>query len=231
MTPPVTVSGRAAIALAILTFTSPSWSQAPSIDWDLNDAIRQIERQAKDFDSAMARIELVRTDADGNETRRSTGTVFVGDDGDIRYNVDGGDRVILVDRNTVRIHTPSAKQVEEYSLRKHKDRLEPFVRLGFSTTGKDLEDDYLLTIRGEETIGSSRTLFLELTPEKNSVREIVRLVRLWIDQASWMPVKQEFNSTNGQTLTLTYTGMARNLKLNPDLFRARWPRGTDRVRK
>jgi outer membrane lipoprotein-sorting protein len=129
-------------------------------------------------------------------------------------------------------HCYQTKTVEEYSLRKHKNRLEPFFRLGFSTTGRDITDDYLATIRGEEDIGDSRTLVLELTPERDSVRETVRLVRLWIDQSSWMPVRQSFSSTkDGTTLTLTYTGMARNLKLNPDLFRDDWPKGTEEIRK
>ena len=64
------------------------------------------------------------------------------------------------------------------------------------------------------------------------MRETVRLVRLWIDQASWMPVRQEFSRTNdGSKVTNTFTGMARNLQLRPDLFQDDWPRGTEKVRK
>ena len=65
-----------------------------------------------------------------------------------------------------------------------------------------------------------------------NVRETVRLIRLYIDQAFWMPVRQVFKSTkDGTTLTMTYTGMARNLELKPELFRDKWPRGTNKVRK
>ena len=211
---------------------STTWAQAPSISWSLDEAISQIERQAKDFDTAMARIELVRTADDGTEISKSTATGFFRDDGNMRYNVDGGTRVIFVDRNTVSDYNAETSTVEEYSLRKHKDRLEPFVRLGFSTTGKDMKKDYLITIIGEENIGDSRTVVMELTPERDNVRETVRLVRLYIDQASWMPVRQVFKSTaDGTTLTMTYTGMARNLKLKPELFRDKWPRGTKTIRK
>ena len=95
-----------------------------------------------------------------------------------------------------------------------------------------MERDYLVTILGEEEIGDSRTVVMELTPEGKNVRETVRLIRLYIDQASWMPVRQVFESTADRTtLTLTYTGMARNLKLKPELFRDRWPRGTEKIRK
>ena len=217
---------------AVLVALQPASAQAPKINWSLDEAIQQIERQAKDFETGMARVETVRTGDDGTEISRSTGTGFIHRDGDMRYNIDGGKRVTFVDNHTVSQYNAEARTVEEYSLRKHKDRLEPFARLGFSTTGKDMKDDYLITIIGEEEIGSSRALVMELTPEKDSVRETVRLVRLYIDQASWMPVRQVFKSTkDGTTLTITYTGMARNLDLKPELFRDRWPRGTDTVKK
>ena len=216
----------------LLLASSPTWAQAPSINWSLDSAIRQIERQAKDFETAMARVEVVREADDGSESSKTTGTGFIHKDGDMRYNIDGGQLVTFVDKNTVSHYDASAATVEEYSLRKHKDRIEPFARLGFSTTGEDMEKDYLITIVGEEEIGDSRTVVMELTPESESVRETVRLVRLYIDQASWMPVRQVFKATSdGATVTITYTGMARNLDLKPELFRDRWPRGTDTIKK
>jgi outer membrane lipoprotein-sorting protein len=193
--------------------------------------MRQIGRQANDFSSAMARVESVTTDRDGNEVSRSTGTGFIRKDGHMRYNADDDGIITLVDRSKVMVFDAEAGQVREYSLRKHKDRLEPFFRLGFSTTGKDLKSDYLLTILGEEKIGDTRALVIELTPKRDSVRETVRLVVLWIDQSSWMPRRQEFSSTrDGTKVTINYSEMARNLKLNPDLFKEKWPRGTEKVR-
>jgi len=220
------------ISGAILLAANTAWAQAPAIDWSLDDAIRQIERQAKDFDTAMARVEQVRTADDGTEVSKSTGTGFIHKDGDMRYNIDGGQLVTFVDRHTVSHYNAGTSTVEEYSLSKHKDRLEPFVRLGFSTTGSDMKKDYLITIVGEEDIGDARTVVMELTPERDSVRETVRLIRLYIDQASWMPVRQVFKSTaDSTTLTMTYTGMARNLELKPELFRDKWPKGTETIRK
>jgi len=216
----------------LLLVANMAWAQAPAISWSLDAAIRQIERQAEDFDTCMARVETVRTADDGSEISRSTGTGFIHRDGDMRYNIDGGQLVTFVDNNTVSHYNAETATVEEYSLRKHKDRLEPYARLGFSTTGKDMERDYLITIIGEEEIGDARTVVIELTPESNSVRETVRLVRLYIDQASWMPVRQVFKATSDSTtLTITYTGMARNLDLKPELFRDKWPRGTDTIKK
>lgn len=57
-------------------------------------------------------------------------------------------------------------------------------------------------------------------------------MQLWIDQASWMPAQQIISDTqSGDTLTVTYTHMARNLKLKPELFKASWPRGTQKIKR
>ena len=208
-------------------------AQSPEIRWTLDDALKQIDRQAGDFKTALARIEVVRTDRDGNEVRSGTGTGFVNEDGEIRYNIDDPDgRVLLLTSRDVYIYTHDRALVEQYSLSKHKSRLEPYVRLGFSTTGKHLKDDYIVTSLGEHDIGESRALGLELTPKKEKAREIVAEIELWIDQASWMPTRHVISDTqSGDTLTVTYTHMARNLKLKPELFKTSWPRGTQKIKR
>lgn len=226
----VGTTARSFTAMLCLTMPMVVWSQAPVIEWDLDDALREVERQARNFNSALARVEVKRFDAQGNETSSKTGNIYFSKDGKIRFDLDDGNTTLLVERTRLFIYDATAGQVEQYSLSKHKDRLEPFVRLGFSTTGKELKNGYLLTSLGEEQISGSRTLGIEMTPKKEKVRETAGGVRLWIDQATWMPKRQEIKDTSAnQTLVITYSNMARNLKLNPDLFKAKWPRGTKRV--
>ena len=228
------ISGfRFFFALCFAFLVAPTVSaQTPAIEWTLDDALREVERQADDFSSALARVEVVRLDADGNEVSSRAGNIYISADGKIRFDLDDGKHSLLVEKNRVSVYDASLEQVEQYSLSKHKDRLEPFVRLGFSTTGKDLKEGYLLTSLGEEQISESRTLGIEMTPKKEKVRETAGGVRLWIDQGSWMPKRQEIKDTAAnQTLVITYSNMARNLKLNPDLFKAKWPRGTKRINK
>ena len=208
-----------------------AYAQMPDIDWELDDAIKQIDGQADNFETAMARVDFKVVDKDGNIVTKHSGNGFIRKDGDMRYMQDGGNRTVVVLGNTVSDYDAAAKTVTEYSLRDGK-RLESYYRLGFSIAGRDMKDRYLLTIVGEEEVGDRRALVLELTPERDDDRAVVGKIRLWIDQASWMPVRQVFKSTkDNTTLTITYTGMARNLDLKPELFRDRWPRGTDTVKK
>lgn len=218
-----------AVALAAL-FAGYSMADGPRISWDLEDALKQVDRQADDFKTAMARVEVVRRDLNGEELSREAGTIFMDKSGKIRIDADSPkNRTYIVTKGDLYIHYPEEKRVEVYSLSRHKDRIEPFMRLGFTDSGKDLKDGYLLTSLGERDIGDSRTLGLELTPEKEKARAVMGKAQLWIDQSSWAPAQQVFTaSSRGEEITLTYTYMARNLQLNPDLFSTRWPRGTDK---
>jgi outer membrane lipoprotein-sorting protein len=217
------------IAATVLA-AAPAIADGPKITWELKDALKQIDRQADDFETAMARVEIVRRDMGGTELSRETGTVFMDRYGKIRLDADApNQRTLLVTKSYLYIHYPAEKRVESYKLSKHKGRMEPFIRLGFTDSGKDLEDGYLLTAIGERDIGSNRTLGLELTPEKEKTRAVMGKAQLWIDQASWTPAQQVITaSSRGEEITLTYSFVARNLELNPDLFDNKWPRGTDK---
>ena len=72
------------VAGALLVTTGAAQAQDPEIQWDLDDALKQVDRQADDFDTAMARVELVRSDRYGNEMERMEGVAFLNEDGDLR---------------------------------------------------------------------------------------------------------------------------------------------------
>lgn len=217
--------------IGMLALWSPTvFADMPKIDWSLDDAIRQIDQQAENFESAMAQVAFVGTGSDGAVAESIAGYGFINEDGDMRFNQDGGNRVVVVDRKTVSDYDKAAGTVTEYSLSKHKNRLEPYYRFGFSVPVRDMQDRYLFTILGEEEVGEMRTLVFELTPTKDAERAVIAKIRLWIDQGSWMPRRQEFSLADRSTTTVDYTAVARNLRLNPDLFKDSWPRGTKKVK-
>ncbi|MFT7287011.1 MAG: outer membrane lipoprotein-sorting protein [Halieaceae bacterium] len=211
---------------------SASLADDPTIAWELNDALKQIDRQADNFASAMAHVTIVRTDRSGTEIERLEGVSFANDDGDMRISVSAPEsRVYLMDSRDLYVYLPDQQLVQEYYLPKHPERVVPFMRLGFSETGRDLRDDYIVSAIGERFIGDRRTLGLDLTPKSDKERARVNRIQLWIDQASWMPVEQIIEATaSGEKTTVLFANMARNLKLNPDLFKRKWPRGTKKTK-
>ena len=207
--------------------------RAQDITWTIDGALEQISYQAKNFKTAMGKVDARWTDVDGKETRKSVGITYINADGEIRFQLEGDDgSTVLLNSKYLYVYEPARALVEEYQLSKHPERLAPFVQLGFSTTGEDLQRDYLVTLLGDDTIGDRRVVALELTPKNDQVRQTVGKVQLWIDQASWLPVRQVIDHTsNGETLTVNYVNTSRNLKLSTNLFDAKWPKGTQKIKK
>jgi len=224
---------KSILTLLFATVAVALAAQAQDITWTKDGALEQISYQAKNFKTAMGKVDARWTDVDGKETRKSVGTTYINADGEIRFQLEGDDgSTMLVNSKYLYIYEPARALVEEYQLLQHPERLAPYVVLGFSTTGEDLERDYLVTLLGEDAIGDRRVIGLELTPKDDAVRQNVSKIQLWIDQASWLPVTQVIDHTsNGETLTVNYANTSRNLKLNTSLFDANWPKGTQKIKK
>ena len=225
---------RLIVGAAILCVAQAATTATNELGWTLDSALAQIDRQAQDFNTALADVEAQWQAAGADQPHRTaSGRLYVNKEGVLRFKVESPEqRTVLVTKSEVQDYDPVRALVDRYSLSKHKARLEPYARLGFTTTGKDLRDDYLVTLLGEDFVNGRRIVGLELTPKKERAREVVARLQLWIDQASWMPVKQVIvHVASGDTLTVTYYGMARNLKLNPDLFKAKWPKGTQQLKR
>ncbi len=221
------------VLLFSVAVTSSLQAQENELGWTMKSALKQLDRQGSDLETVLAQINIEWSgEAQGLDGIR-TGRIYFNDDGDFRIAGETPKKkTLLLEGRKLHMYDPAASQVTEVSLSRDKGRLEPYMRLGFSITGRDLDDDFLITFAGESDIGDRRTLTLELTPKRDEVRAIVSKIEIAFDQASWLPARQIISHTSGtQTLTVTYTGTARNLNLNPELFRAKWPRGTDKVRK
>ena len=64
---------QAALGAVFVFGATMTIADMPSIDWDLDDAIRQIDGQADDFESAMARVEVSTTASDGSTITSHSG--------------------------------------------------------------------------------------------------------------------------------------------------------------
>jgi outer membrane lipoprotein-sorting protein len=218
------------LAAALMLSSQATAQQNNELGWTMDRAIRQLDRQGSDLESVLSEVDVEWAGIAEDPDRIRSGRIYINARGEFRISVDQPKtRVILMKGNTVYHYDKEAARVDEYSLSRHKNRLEPYVPIGFTTTGKELEKDFLITFIGEEVIGDRRTLGLELTPESNRMREVVAKIQIWFDEASWLPARQVImQAGGGATMTVDYRGTARNLTLNPDLFDDDWPRGTDR---
>jgi len=163
---------RLIVGAAILCVAQTATTATNELGWTLDSALAQIDRQAQDFNTALADVEAQWQAAGADQPHRTaSGRLYVNKEGVLRFKVESPEqRTVLVTKSEVQDYDPVRALVDRYSLSKHKTRLEPYARLGFTTTGKDLRDDYLVTLLGEDFVSGRRIVGLELTPKKERAR-------------------------------------------------------------
>jgi len=218
--------------LVLVASASTAAAQTNELNWTMERAVKQLDHQGSDFESMLAEADVEWKSADGT-VKTMKGRIFMNRNGEFRVNEKSPKTgTVMLRGKTFYDYDPEAAVVKEYRLSRHKTRLEPYVRLGFSPTGKDLQKDFLISFIGEQEISGRRALGLELTPKKDSLREAISKIEIWVDEASWLPARQVISQAGGgETMTITYSGTAKNLSLNPDLFKDDWPRGVKKERQ
>jgi outer membrane lipoprotein-sorting protein len=91
-----------------------------------------------------------------------------------------------------------------------------------------LKKDFLLTVvEADGTLDDKSIVLLELTPKAEKLRAAVSKIHLWVDQANWLPAQQRIFHGGAEThITVSYSNLSRNDKLDNKLFAPQWPKGT-----
>jgi len=215
-----------ALTLAVLLVGATAAMAA----WTLDDALKQMDKAHKDVKGLTAEAETVLVTPQAES--RGAGRVSVLSEGTMRVESAGVQGwTLLTTPEEIQIYKPADHLVEVYRTGEHPERLSQYATLGFVTTGRELEKDYLVTLIGEETLDDRKALLFELTPKDPKIRSKVSKIQLWVDQSNWMPAQQKIvPSEPGTDLTIRYRNVVRNDSLNKDLFKPDWPKGTEKVK-
>jgi outer membrane lipoprotein-sorting protein len=200
--------------------------------WTLKEVLHQLDYEARTFRTLSAQVERTKVTVVVNDRSTESGMIYVRRDGKMRLNLKDPDpRTILRTGDRLYVYNPLISQVVEYDLSKHRELVDQFLLLGFGTPAKDLKKDYLMTLEGEQTLDNRKTLLLELTPKSRQVRNQISRIQLWVDESSWLPVKQKFfESGTKDYFIIRYTNIVRNARLNSSLFKPKWPKGTKKIK-
>lgn len=229
-----TVLAAAAMAFGglALSDSTPRTAAAQGNAWTLADILKHVDRGAKEFQSFTADVERTKVTVVVDDHSTESGQIRLRRDSKMRIDLTSPDpRTILRINDKLYIYNPKIRRVEEYDLGQHRALLDQFILLGFGTTADDLRKDYLITVDGEESLGSQKTVRLQLTPKDDDVRQEISRIDLWLDQATWVPAQQKFYETgSGDYFTVRYTNVARNVSIPNARFRQNWPAGITRVK-
>ena len=201
-------------------------------NWTLDDLLKQLDTEAKSFHALSANVERTKVTVVVNDRSTETGQILVRGDDKMLLELNPPDgRIILRDGGKLSVYNPKAKQVDEYDLGKHRALVDQFLLLGFGSSGNDLKKGYLVTLQGEQTIDKKKVFLLDLTPKSDKVREQFSKIQLWIDQATWLPVRQKFLETgSGDFLEINYTNIMRNPRIPDSRFKRLWPKGVTKIK-
>ena len=204
----------------------PLAAQATS-NWTLDGVLAMLDKSAQDFHTLTADIEHIKYTAVVKDSSAETGQILVRRDDKMRIDFQKPDpRTILRSGDALFVFTPKINRVEEYNIGKHRSFADQYLALGFGTKGETLRKNYIVTLIGEEDFDNRKTIVLELTPKSDQARSQISRIRMWIDEASWLPVQQKFFETSSDDYFLShYTHVMKNLKISDVKFKPDWPKG------
>ena len=200
--------------------------------WTLDGVLTMLDKSAQDFHTLTADIEHIKYTAVVKDSSTESGQIFVRRDDKMRIDFQKPDpRTILRSGDALFVFTPKINRVEEYNIGKHRSFADQYLALGFGTKGETLKKNYVVTLIGEEEFDNRKTVVLELTPKSDQARSQISRIRMWIDEASWLPVQQKFFETSSDDYFLShYTHVMKNLKIGDAKFKPDWPKSV-RVEK
>src|ERR1700692_4938739 len=182
-----------AVVTAASLFHTILASTSPQTNWTLDNILKQMDAQAANFHSLTADLERTKVTVVVNDKSTESGQIFVRMDDKMRIEVTHPDQAtILRDGDNFYIYNPKIHRVEEYNLGKKKSVVDQFLLLGFGTSGSSLKESYTVTLQGEETLDNRKVLRLELLPKTDEVRKQLSKIQLWLDEATWLSVQQQF---------------------------------------
>ena len=197
----------------------------------MQNVLRQLDEQARDFRSLSADVDRTKVTVVVNDRSTEDGTILVRGDKMLLDLKAPDARTVLRNGDSLWVYTPGLKRVEEYNLGKNRSLVDQFLLLGFGTGGKELEKGYLVAVLKEEKLDDRKTVELELTPKSQGVRDQIAKIEIWLDETTWLPVQQQFvEAGSGDYSIVHYSRVVRNPDIPDSSFKPHWPKGTQRVK-
>lgn len=219
------------VSILLLGISSTAFAagsgQTP-VKFSLQYVLEMMDRSAEDFKSLTAALEHVTYTALVKDTSTESGEVYVRKDAKLRIDFINPDpRTIIRNGDNLYIYTPKINRVEEYNIGKNRALADQYLALGFGTRSESLKKNYEVTLIGEEDLDGQKMAVIDLTPHSDEMRKQITKIRMWVDEASWLPVQQKFfEAGSGDYFLSRYRNVMKNLKIGDGKFKADWPKGT-----
>ncbi len=151
--------------------------------------------------------------------QRISGTLFIKKKN--KYRVEFPDRIVVTDGATVWSYNPAHKQVLIDNFKIDPNVVTPEKVLAAAP------QDYYASLAGTEKVGSVQTRVLKLVPKDDNAS--IRMMRLWVDEATWLIKKVDLTDIGGNQTTYTVSDIKVNIGIPDSRFTYQIPDGVEAV--
>ena len=203
---------------------------------ELDTVLSNMDRTAAEFRGMTADVEWVKFTAlvDDKAVEKGVMAVRRAESGGVDLKIDFKEPYpyhLLVKGTDVQIWRPKINTVEEYDLSKSREKLEQALLLGFGVSGSFLNENYDVTLAGEESVAGRETVKLALAPKEPSMRKSIPKLEMWVSTEDWQPVQQKlYEEGPGDYRLYVYSNIERNPSLKSDAFKLDIPKRAKRVK-
>lgn len=208
-------------AAAPLRATTPTKEEKDKLE----KVLRQLDEAAKNFHACSADFEYDTVQTDPvPDTDRQKGTVFY-ERNESRFRMAAHIKEHNgKPYNTIYTYTNGQFQLFEGVSNQvtriaKASQFESYMLLGFGASGKEIEDKWEVTDKGQEFLDGVKTQKLELIARDPAVRKTIPRVTIWVDTTRGVSLKQLFEEAGGEYRVSVYFNFKLNEKPNDADFK------------
>jgi outer membrane lipoprotein-sorting protein len=210
-------------------FCSASWGAD-----DLASVFARMDKAALTFKGLRAEMKRVSHTAVINEDSTETGTIVVKVPKPHEYKMlitfeQPDKKLVGIAGTNAEMFLPKANEVQTCNFGKgHRAEVEQFLRLGFGSNSKELQEAYTVTYGGPETVAGEKTNRIVLVPKSPEVGNMFQKFELWISDATGISVQQKMYEKGGNYTLATYPKMKLASDISDSEVKLNVPKGATR---
>jgi outer membrane lipoprotein-sorting protein len=195
---------------------------ASAADNSLQTVFQRIDKAAASFKALTADVKRLSHEGAIGEEEIDTGIIAVKlpKPHDFRLLLElkqPDPKSVEVSGTKVQIFLPKANEVQVMDVgRANRSQMEQFLKLGFGSTSRDLQDGYKVELGGPEKVDGQDATRIVLTPKSQDLAAQFPKFELWISDAGptmGLAVQQKFYQPGNTYNVATYS----NMKVNPPI--------------
>jgi outer membrane lipoprotein-sorting protein len=207
---------------------------ASAADNSLQAVFQRMDQTAAKFKGLTADVTRVAHEGAIGEEETDTGTIAVKlpkpHDFHLLLELKQPDpKSVEVAGTKVQIFFPKANEVQVMDFgRANRAQMEQFLKLGFGSTSRDLQDGYKVEWGGPDKIDGQPATRIVLTPKSQDLAAQFPKFELWISDAgptSGLAVQQKFYQPGNTYNVATYSNMKVNPAIPDSAVRLNTPKG------